>query len=268
MSSDIPKISIVTPSFNQARYLERTIQSVLEQDYPRLEYIIVDGGSTDGSVEIIRKYSDRLAWWVSEPDGGQASAINKGLQRASGEWVAWQNSDDVFYPGTFESLARAGTRRPDVDLIIGNVNLIDSEDHVLRDLCFVTPTLGAVLAEGMVLTNQAAFWRRGVHRRIGWLNESLHCAFDYDWFLRVLESGRAAHVNRCWGGYRIHEETKTTLINDRCREERASVIGSRGMPRWRVALYQLRRLVLLLAQGRMIYVARGLLQRVYRRSPL
>ena len=266
MPREVPKISVVTPSFNQARYLERTILSVLEQAYPRLEYIIVDGGSTDGSQDIIRKYSNHLAWWVSEPDRGQAHAINKGLQRSTGDWLAWQNSDDVYYPGAFESLARASAAHPDVALVIGNVNLIDGADRVLRDLCFVRPTLNALLAEGMVLTNQAAFWRRGVHEQIGWLNESLHCAFDYDWFLRLLETGRAAHVNRCWGGYRLHEETKTTIINDRCQKERKTVLAGRGLPRWKIALYQSRRLLLLLAQGRIGYVLRGLFERVTSRK--
>ena len=117
-----------------------------------------------------------------------------------------------------------------------------------------------------MLTNQAAFWRRGVHEQIGWLNESLHCAFDYDWFLRLLETGRAAHVNRCWGGYRLHEETKTTIINDRCQKERKTVLAGRGLPRWKIALYQSRRLLLLLAQGRIGYVLRGLFERVTSRK--
>lgn len=256
-----PRITVVTPSYNQAQYLERTITSVLDQGYPDLEYIVVDGGSTDGSVDIIRKYADRISWWVSEKDRGQSHAINKGLQRATGDWVAWQNSDDVYAPGAFASLARAAARHGHADLIIGNVNLIDSADIVLRDLRYVTPTFGSMLAEGMILTNQVAFWRREVHARIGWLEESLSCAFDYDWFLRLLESGHGAHVDELWGGYRFHGETKTSLIGDRCRAEREKILGGRGLPPWKVNLYRLRRLGLLAARGHVGYIARGLWER-------
>ena len=128
-----PKISIVTPSFNQAPFLERTIRSVLDQGYDNLEYIIIDGGSNDGSVDIIRKYSGRLAYWVSEPDGGQSDAINKGLRRASGDWLAWQNSDDVYYPGAFASLGEASGAHPGASLITGDMAMIDLDEAIYKD---------------------------------------------------------------------------------------------------------------------------------------
>ena len=118
-----PETSVITPSFNQGAFLERTIKSVLYQNYPNLQYMIIDGGSTDDSVSIIKTYESKLAYWVSEPDRGQADAINKGLRRATGEWVAWQNSDDIYYPGVFHQLAKTAGLHPEVDLIIGNLML-------------------------------------------------------------------------------------------------------------------------------------------------
>lgn len=258
-----PRISVVTPSFNQAQFLERTIRSVLEQDYANVEYIIIDGGSTDGSVDIIRRYADRLAYWVSEPDRGQAHAINKGLQRATGEWVAWQNSDDVFFPGAFAQLAQTAKQHPEVDLIIGNMNLIDKDDRLLRDIKYVRPTYRALLAEGMVLTNQAAFWRRSLHDQIGYLDETLDCGFDYEWFLRVLNGHRvAAHVNACWGGLRLHEDTKTSRRQEIFDREYRKILEGREASPLSKNYHQLRRLMLMLGQGHFRYVFRGLVKRV------
>lgn len=260
-----PSISIVTPSFNQAEYLERTILSVLDQNYPNLEYIIIDGGSTDGSIDIIRKYADHLAYWVSEPDRGQAHAINKGLERATGDWVAWQNSDDVFYPDAFSKLAMAATAEPNAGLIIGDMNLIDKDDVLLRDIKYVRPTYKSLLAEGMVLANQSAFWRRDVHAKIGYLNESLDCVFDVEWFLRMLQSGvRATHVNAVWGGLRIHEDTKTSNRQAVFAREYKVILAGREVSNLVRRCYQIRRTVLTLAQGHWGYVARGIFDRAFR----
>lgn len=254
-------ISVVTPSYNQAEYLERTILSVLDQGYPNLEYIVIDGGSKDGSLDIIRKYEDRLAFWISEPDRGQTEAINKGLKRATGEWLAWQNSDDLYYPGVFMDVAKAAARHSQADLIIGNMMLIDALDHELREIRYVTPSYGALLAEGMILTNQAAFWRRRVHDEIGWLDESLHYCFDYEWFLRLSKNRVGVHVNKLWGGYRLHDETKTHNMAQRFNEEKTQVLQGRIFPGWKIRLYQLRRVVLMLGQGGIGYVLRGLVRR-------
>ncbi len=261
--SDFPLITVVTPSFNQAAYLERTIRSVLDQGYPKLEYIIVDGGSTDGSVDIIKLYADRLAWWVSEPDRGQSHAINKGLQRATGEWVAWQNSDDIYYPGAFHDLAVASAKHPQAGLIIGNMMLIDEHDRPLRDICYVKPSYKALLAEGMVLANQSAFWRRQVHEDIGYLAENLHCSFDYEWFLRLTDHVEAAHVDRIWGALRLHGETKTSLLAHRFQEEHERILTGRKFPSWQKMLYKLRRLALMLGQGQLAYALRGLSRRAH-----
>ena len=260
----LPRITVVTPSFNQAAFLERTILSIVNQNYPNLEHIIVDGGSTDGSVDIIRKYEKHLAWWVSEPDEGQSQAINKGLKRATGDWVAWQNSDDLYYPGTFYELAAAAKKFPQAGLIIGDVMLIDEADVPFREMRYTKPTYNALRAEGMVLTNQAAFWRRTTQDAIGLLNEQLHCSFDYEWFLRIVRSTKGAHVTRVWGALRYHEQTKSSTQSATFTEESRLVLAGREMKTWQIALYRLRRYFLLFLQGHFRYLFRGITRRVFR----
>ncbi|KAF0185755.1 MAG: cell wall biosynthesis glycosyltransferase-like protein [Nitrospirae bacterium] len=260
--SDLPRITVVTPSFNQAAFLERTIRSVLDQGYPNLEYIIVDGGSTDGSVDIIRRYADRLAWWVSEPDQGQSHAINKGLQRATGEWVGWQNSDDVYFPGVFAQLAEAARCWPRAELIIGDMQLIDEHDRLIREMRYVRPTYESLLAEGMVLANQAAFWQRALHGRIGWLDESLHYGFDYEWFLCVLrETDQVVHVPRCLAALRYHDASKTSLSQRLFDAEFRSILAGKMLPGWKKTLYRARRMFLTLGNGHFGYVLRGIMRR-------
>ena len=257
-----PKVSVITPSFNQAAYLECTIRSVLDQGYPNLEYIIIDGGSTDGSVDIIKKYEDGLAYWVSEPDGGQVHAINKGLKMATGEWEGWQNSDDIYYPGAFDDLARAGKEHPEADLIIGNIMLIDENDKELRDIHYVRPTYWSLLAEGMLLPNQAAFWRRSVHEDIGWLDEEYKYSFDYEWFLRLLHRRTAFHVNKILGGFRLHEEAKTSNFSEYFWKENESILSGKAIPWWLAPASKIRRLALYPLQGDFSYVVRGLSRRM------
>jgi len=260
-----PKISIITPSFNQVDFLERTLLSVLEQDYPNIEYIVIDGGSTDGSVDLIKKYERRLAYWVSEKDRGQAHAINKGLERATGDWVAWQNSDDTYYPGAFSQLAAVAQSNGSAQLIIGNMNLIDRDDQILRDLKYVRPTYSSLLSEGMILSNQSAFWQRKVHQELGLLSESLDCAFDYEWFLRLLAEGRqTAHVNTTWGALRVHGDTKTSNRQDVFDREFEQIRSGREPSALDKRFHQFRRMCLMLAQGELRYVLRGLASRMNR----
>lgn len=208
MSTSLPRITVITPSFNHAEFLETTILSVLNQGYPNFEYIITDGESTDVSVDIIKRYSSQLAFWESIPDRGQSHAIKKGLQCATGDWVCWQNTDDIFYPKAFETLAKIIQKNQKLKLVIGGIKLIDELDTLIRPVCYVRSTYKSLLAEGMVLTNQAAFWRNSIHKEIGWLDEGLHYVFDYEWFLRLLKSH---HIPRYLGALRLHNETKTNL---------------------------------------------------------
>ncbi|MBU1014574.1 MAG: glycosyltransferase [Bacteroidetes bacterium] len=257
------KISIITPSYNQAEYLECTIKSVLEQNYPNLEYIIIDGGSTDGSLDIIKKYESHLAYWVSEPDNGQAHAINKGLKRASGDWLGWQNSDDLYYPDTFKGLAEIISKNIHADLIVGNMMLVDSNGNNIRDIKYVQPTYNSLRAEGMVLANQSSFWSRSVHSKIGWLNEELQYSFDYEWFLRLLYVSKAVCSNEMWGAFRLHGSAKTALNKELFGKENKKILGVNNMSPLDIRFFKLRRLILLFIQGDFSYVLRGMFQRCF-----
>lgn len=256
MKINVPKLSIITPSFNQAEFLEETIRSVISQEYPNLEYIIIDGGSTDGSVEIIKRYDKYISYWISEADRGQSHAINKGLSIATGEWVGWQNSDDIYYEGCFDDLSNY-LFNDGIDLIVGNINIINKKGQILRDLKYVTPTYKSLLAEGMVLANQAAFWRRNKK----FMNEDYHYNFDYDWFLRLLKKSNALHVNRSWGALRYHESSKTSTNPEMFEIESKKIFNEQGVKNINRTYYILRRAILTLINGELFYLFRGIKNR-------
>jgi len=252
-----PKISVIVPSYNQALFLERTICSIINQDYPNLELIVIDGGSKDGSLNIIEKYQEYIFYSESQKDKGQTNAINKGLKKATGEWVCWQNSDDIFTESSFSTLAKYANEKPGIDVLIGNINLIDGSDNIIRDIKYVKPTYRSILAEGMVLTNQAAFWKRAVHERIGYLAEDLHYGFDYEWFLRLLKEFDAHHVNETLGGYRIHGETKTSLHKEKFKDEYDKFLPKSIPGRLEKKFFLFRRICLLILNHNYRYVLRG-----------
>jgi GT2 family glycosyltransferase len=207
MISNSRLISIITPSFNQARYLEDTIRSVLEQDYPKLEYILVDGASTDGSVDIIRRYADRLAWWVSEKDSGQAEAINKGFSRATGEIVAWLNSDDTFLPGAISGAVRAFEESPDAVLVYGNMLAVDENGETINILRYDQLSLVDLLCF-QIIGQPAVFFRREALEKAGVLDPSYHFLLDHHLWLRIALQGRILHVDETWATARYHAEAK------------------------------------------------------------
>jgi glycosyltransferase involved in cell wall biosynthesis len=211
-----PRISIVTPSFNQGIYLEQTIQSVLDQGYPNLEYFIIDGGSTDGSVDIIRKYSDRVAYWVSEPDRGQSHAINKGLARATGDILAYLNSDDVYVEGALWRVAAAFVERPSADLVHGVCRTIDANGHAVgRREGRITRydeivDLWGVWWSQRNFVQPEVFWSRRIAERAGRFREDLNWVMDYDYWLRILGAGgNVVKLDAELAAFRLHSAQKS-----------------------------------------------------------
>jgi glycosyltransferase involved in cell wall biosynthesis len=213
---DAPKVSIVTPSFKQAGYIGRTIDGVLSQNYPNLEYFVQDGGSQDGTVEILNRYGNRLTGWESKPDGGQSQAINLGFTRTTGEIMAWLNSDDVLLPGAINAIVDYFNRHPDIDVVYGDRLLIDENDQEIGR--WIVPGHDSnVLAWADYVPQETVFWRRRVWDKVGSrVDESFRFAMDWDLLVRFRDAGaRFAHIPRFLGAFRIHDQQKTSAsIND------------------------------------------------------
>ena len=231
-TGDFPKISIVTPSYNHARYIERTILSVLNQGYPNLEFIIVDGGSTDGSVEIIKKYEQYLSHWRSVPDAGQSDALNYGFSKATGDIFGWLNSDDLYLPGAFIRAAEVLKDNSEAGVVFGDWWEIDSEDEVISVNYAFDFSLGHFIHEGFHLNSQAMFWRCEVHRRFGLFDVQLHRTMDYDLILRLGQSeGQAAfkRVSQPLACFRRHAEQKTIGFNRVVHDEHRRIASKNGI---------------------------------------
>ena len=206
MNND-PLVTIVTPSFNQASFIEQTILSVLEQDYPRIEYLVVDGGSTDGSVEIIRNHANHISWWVSEKDSGQAEGINKGLSRASGDIVAWINSDDYYLPGAVSEAVRALQQNPAAALVFGDVQVVNEKDEVINILRYGNWQLQDLMSFH-IIGQPAVFMRRQALISSGLLDPGYHYLLDHHLWLRLAMYGEIKYCPQLWAGAHYHECSK------------------------------------------------------------
>jgi glycosyltransferase involved in cell wall biosynthesis len=207
-ASELPLVTIVTPSFNQAQFLETTIQSVLSQDYPNVEYIVIDGGSTDGSVDIIQKYETQITHWISEPDLGQAHAINKGLKLANGEIVTWLNSDDVYLPGALSGAAAALQSDPDAGMVCGDGLMVDSQLRLLDRHYYRALSVVDLLRFEVVL-QPATFMRRTALKAVGYLNDNYQLILDHELWVRIASHYTVLHVPSFWALERTHAQAKT-----------------------------------------------------------
>jgi GT2 family glycosyltransferase len=200
-------VSIVTPSFNQASYLEQTMRSVLDQDHADIEYLVIDGGSTDGTVDLIKNHAPRLAYWVSEKDSGQADAINKGMARSKGDIVAWLNSDDYYLPGTVAAAVRAFDANPDVVLVYADMFAVDQHGQTFNTLRYRQLTLEDLLSF-QIIGQPAVFMRRSAFENAGGLDLSYHFVLDHHLWIRIASQGRILHVPQTWAAARYHPAAK------------------------------------------------------------
>jgi glycosyltransferase involved in cell wall biosynthesis len=221
--TNLPRITVVTPSYNQAKFLERTLLSVLNQGYPNLEFIVIDGGSTDGSVDIIRKYEKHLSYWESQPDRGQSHAINKGFAMATGDYVGWQNSDDLYFPGALLKLGRAAARRRP-PIVNGHLLIADADNRVFRQIFYTPVDRRKLTVIKASIPNQVALFRRDLLLRHGFLKEEMRYCMDLELWSRLLHDGSNVIVPSALGVYTSHDETKTALMHDVHITERARIV--------------------------------------------
>lgn len=224
-----PRISLITPSYNQAQFIEETIRSVLLQGYPNLEYIIIDGGSTDDSVEIIKKYESWIAHWVSEPDRGQAHALNKGFALASGQIFAYLNSDDVLTEGTLHRIADALQGGLDRAIIVtfAGVEFGEGREEVLRTPA-IQPAAEDWLGSPVSLFQPSTFWTRVLHERLGGFKENLSFCFDKEFFFRAVFQVGSYHAKPYWvaSRFRLHPESKTSSLSDVMWAENRAILNA------------------------------------------
>lgn len=254
-----PKVSIVTPSYNQGEFIEETIRSVLLQGYPNLEYIIMDGGSNDDSVDVIKKYSHWLTDWVSESDRGQTHAVNKGFERCTGDVLAWMNSDDTYEAGAIAAVVQEMVKSPEVNVVYGNIKMTDEHGDVLTELRSVPFHPKAFLYETVHITSQSAvFWTHSLLSKVGEVREELNYSMDRDLLIRFMEQGATfKFLRRTLGTYRCHSGAKTS--SDESRKEllslpqMAAIHNRSDYQFWRF-IFRLRQWVFLLIQGDLLYM--------------
>jgi glycosyltransferase involved in cell wall biosynthesis len=233
-----PMVSIITPSFNQVEFIERTIESIRIQDYPRIEHIVIDGGSTDGTLEVLKRYEDRLRW-ISEKDSGQSEAINKGFRLAQGDILAWLNSDDILLPGAISKVVQFLSDHPNAMMVYGEGYMIDGKDNVKSRFPFTEPKfdLWKLIHVGDYILQQSTFFRKSVFDTIPMLDEGLHYGLDWDLFIRIGKRFHVEYIPEYLGCIREHGDAKTSTGGTRRFRELVKLIRGHGIFRYPLAYF-------------------------------
>jgi glycosyltransferase involved in cell wall biosynthesis len=253
-----PRISIITPSFNQGDFIEQTILSVLSQDYPNLEYTVMDGGSSDTTLNILKKYSGKVIW-TSEPDQGQTHAINKGLRRATGSIVGYLNADDLLLPGTLKKVMDAFINQPQTWWVTGKCRIVDEENNEIRRpiTVYKNTLLGLHTFSLLLMTNYisqpATFWRREALETAGYLDENLRYVMDYEYWLRLYSKYPPVFIPEYLAAFKIHRSSKTTSTGhkDIYVDEEKIVVGRYVRSRFQMFLHNAHRLMMTFAYSLM-----------------
>lgn len=223
MESNLPKISIITPSYNQAEFIEETILSVINQNYPNLEYIVIDGGSTDGSVDIIKKYEKYLTYWVSEKDNGHADALNKGFAKATGDIMAWINSDDKYFPWTLETVAEVFTQHKDINWIVGLYSNFDRKGRLMTGYSNIRAeyrNLYSYIFNDLHIQQESVFWRRTLWEKTGsYIDSNIRLMIDTELWCRFFLEDELWHVDRVLGGFRSYGLNRSNVYKKEVAED-------------------------------------------------
>lgn len=236
MKNTVPKISVITPSYNQGQFIEETIVSVLSQDYPNLEYIIMDGGSNDQTVEVIKKFEKQISYWQSKKDKGQAAAINEGFSKASGDILCWLNSDDIYLPGVLNKVSQLISNPENVEIIFGNCLHFNDANNKLRGSDVVSSHSRFELSLCDYIIQPSSFFTKAAWQKTGVLNESLIYTFDWDWFIRAKKAGATfTPVHAYFSKYRIHDSHKSGSGGDKRNAELKQIATLYNDPRLAMA---------------------------------
>ncbi len=255
-----PKISIVTPSYNQGEFLEKTILSILNQNYPNLEYIIIDGGSNDNSVEIIKKYEKYLTYWISEKDKGQADAINKGFLKSTGQILAWLNSDDIYLPDALLKVTKAFRKYPYADIVYGNRYRINEKDDIIGEDRQTPFSRLGLLYGGFGFYQVSVFWRRDIYFKVNGLSFQYKCCMDDDLFVKfTINMAKFKFLREFLACFRIHKDSKTSNLKEIFKKESEEVrnpyVIQKGICRFLLKnLVRVKRLFFYINQGDIDYI--------------